>query len=95
VQGVLGTAGCAPTRESRNTQPTELRFRAMHATDGRWDALRSSGCELTLRRAVTSRGAVDEATARDPHSRPMDDWNQVSGAIRASGGNTRGKTIVS
>jgi hypothetical protein len=26
---MLGTEGSAPTRESQNTQPTELRFRAM------------------------------------------------------------------
>jgi hypothetical protein len=26
-----------PTRESQNTQSPGLRFRAMHATDGRWD----------------------------------------------------------
>jgi hypothetical protein len=25
------------TRESKKSQPPELRFRAMHATDGRWD----------------------------------------------------------
>jgi len=37
IRSRLGTEAPRLTRESQNTQSPGLRFRAMHATDGRWE----------------------------------------------------------